>query len=330
MSATLSPSSAPGSVSAPPALSVATPLAANRSFDLRVFDHVFQSLIVRGGPQPSEYTAVSRTIRQLGQAVRTGVVPLAAALSYMYNLTRRHFQGTLQAEALIKKYGYSGDFEIMDHIYTQRIHPAPDLRAWDYYFHAQAAPHAVRNRKAYFQRLMQAHVAVNTRPEPLTVLNVASGPGRDLCEFFQNHPEADVVVDCVDADARAIAYGKHLCAPWSDRIRFQRCNVLRHAPARAYDLIWSAGLFDYLNDRLFVHLLKTLMAAVRPGGEVVVGNFSDYNPSRDYMELMGNWYLQHRDKETLTRLATQAGAEAADVQVLWEPEGVNYFLHIQR
>ncbi|HYF37940.1 MAG TPA: class I SAM-dependent methyltransferase [Prosthecobacter sp.] len=310
--------------------SSSTPLAVTRSFDLRVFDHVFQTLIAQGGPHPSEYAAVSRVLRQLGDAVRAGVVAPAAALTYAHTLTQRSFQGTMQAEALARKYGYSGDFEIIDHIYTQKINPAPHLRAWDLYFHAQSAPSAVRNRKAYFQRLMQAHVAVNSRSEPLAVLNVASGPGRDLCEFFQNHPAAAVEVDCVEVDARAIAYAQDLCSRWTDRIRFHHRNVLRFVPGHAYDLVWSAGLFDYLNERLFVHLLKALIAVVRKGGEVVIGNFSDYNPSRDYMELMGNWHLQHRSRETLIRLATEAGAPLDSVQVLWEPEGVNFFLHIQR
>jgi hypothetical protein len=48
------------------------------------------------------------------------------------------------------------------------------------------------------------------------------------------------------------------------------------------------------------------------------------------MELMGNWYLQHRSKDDLMRLADQAGAPGGSVQVLWEPEGVNLFLHVQR
>ena len=314
-----------------PPLALQERLAVTRS-DLALlmqFDNLLREMIAQGGPMPGEYAQLNRTLRQLGDAVRAKLIARDDVLAYAQDITSRHLEGTMQARALGKKYGYSGDFEIIDHIYTQKINPAPHLRAWDLYFHAQAAPNAVRNRKAYFQRLMQAHLAV-TSSHPLAVLNVASGPGRDLCEFFQNHPGAAVDVDCVEVDARAIAYAQDLCAPWTDRIHFHRRNVLRFVPGRAYDLVWSAGLFDYLNERLFVHLLKALIAVVRKGGEVVIGNFSNYNPSRDYMELMGNWHLQHRSKDTLIRLATEAGAPPASIQVLWEPEGVNFFLHIQR
>ncbi|MDZ4286585.1 MAG: class I SAM-dependent methyltransferase [Prosthecobacter sp.] len=299
-------------------------------FHLLVFDELLQHCVDVGGPFPSEYAELTQAIHRLGDDVREGLIAPSALLAYVQAVTRRAFEGTMQAEALAQKYGYNGDFEIIDHIYTQKIHPDPGLRAWDLYFHAQAAPNAVRNRKAYFQRLMQAHIAVNSGPEPLSVLNIASGPARDLCEFFQNYPDAAVEVDCVDVDARAIAYAQTLCAPWTDRIHFHHRNVLRYVPGRSFDLVWSAGLFDYLNERLFVHLLKAMMAVTKKGGEVVVGNFSDYNPSRDYMELLGNWHLEHRSRETLMRLAAEAGAPSDRIQVLWEPEGVNYFLHIQR
>lgn len=294
------------------------------------FVELLEDLIVKGGPMPSEYGTVSRAIRQVGDLVRAGVVSEDHIHAYIQEVSARSFAGTMQSEALARKYGYSGDFEIIDHIYTQKIHPDPRLRHWDLYFHAQAAPSAVRNRKAYFQNLMQVQLAAHHGVAPLEVLNVASGPARDLQEFFQTHPDADMLVDCVDMDAHAIEYARHLCAPWSNKLQFHHRNVLRFVPSRGYDLVWSAGLFDYLSDRLFVGLLKALLAVAKPGAEVVIGNFSDFNPSRDYMELFGNWRLHHRSRQTLINLATQAGASPDMVQILWEPEGVNYFLHIMR
>ena len=55
---------------------------------------------------------------------------------------------------MLKPRGYHGDFEIIDAIYMERINPHPALEKWDRYFHAQAAPQAVRNRKAYFHDLL--------------------------------------------------------------------------------------------------------------------------------------------------------------------------------
>lgn len=296
---------------------------------LNSFDDLLLDFIVRGGPMPAEYSVLNRAIRHLGDSVRGGSLSQDEVSNYVRAITEKHMHGTMQAEALNQKYGYSGDFEIIDHIYTRKTSGNPHLRLWDLYFHSQAAPVAVRNRKGYFQDLVQNHLEAHHGIGPLQVLNIASGPGRDVHEFYLHHPDADVQIDCVDMDAHAIAYAQDLCAPWTDRLRFHHRNVLRFVPTRGYDLTWSAGLFDYLSDRIFIHVLKAMMSVTKPGGEVVIGNFSDFNPSRDYMELLGRWQLVHRSRETLLALAERAGAIPAQTQVLWEAEGVNYFLHIR-
>lgn len=296
---------------------------------LNSFDDLLHDFMGRGGPMPPEYSVLNRAVRHLGDSVRGGSLRQDEVSAYIREVTRKHLQGTMQAEALAQKYGYSGDFEIIDHIYTRKTNGDPRLRLWDLYFHSQAAPVAVRNRKGYFHDLMDRHLDDHHGVTPLRVLNIASGPARDVREFYLSHPNADVQMDCVDMDAHAIAYAQNLCGPWTDRLSFHHRNVLRFVPGQGYDVAWSAGLFDYLSDRIFIHLLKAMISVTKPGGEVVIGNFSDFNPSRDYMELLGHWQLVHRSRETLLALAERAGASRNQIQVLWEAEGVNYFLHIQ-
>lgn len=293
------------------------------------FDELLEDFLIKGGPHPREYGVLNRAIRHLGDAVRAGLLPPNQLLEHIRFLTAQHLPGTLQADALAKKYGYSGDFEIIDRIYTLDASPDPRLRCWDLFFQSQAAPNAVRNRKQYFKNLLASHLAFRPSGRTLEVLNVASGPARDLREFFQDQPDAEVRFDCVDMEGHALSHARRLCGPWLERIEFHHRNVLRHVPSRGYDLAWSAGLFDYLGDRAFVHLLRAMLAVTKPGGEVVIGNYSDFNPSRDYMEIMGDWHLRHRSAETLIGLASQAGVSPDRVRVLWEPEGVNNFLHLR-
>ena len=54
---------------------------------------------------------------------------------------------------------------------------------------------------------------------------------------------------------------------------------------------------------------------------MLVGNFSEFNASRDYMELMGDWYLEHLSEQKLRELVEKAGAAPEKVQVRWAPEG---------
>ena len=66
-----------------------------------------------------------------------------------------------------------------------------------------------------------------------------------------------------------------------------------------------------------------------PGGELVVGNFSNRNIHRSYMELAG-WHLIHRDENDLLELARQAGLDAAFARVDRELNGVNLFMHLSK
>lgn len=232
----------------------------------------------------------------------------------------------VQGFAFQKPYGYAGDFQLIDRIYQQWKSEDPDLRKWDEYFHAQPAPRAVRNRKTYFHDLLdQTRLRVG-QGISIGVLNLGSGPARDVFEYLPK--SSHISFDCFDLDEKAIAFAKTLCASHGDRITFHRKNVLRLRLDRAYNLLWSAGLFDYFSDRLFVAMLRRLLPHIQPGGELVVGNFSKANPSRYWMEAVGDWTLFHRSEYELLALAAEAGIEKKKMRVGTEPERVNLFLHI--
>jgi hypothetical protein len=58
-------------------------------------------------------------------------------------------------------------------------------------------------------------------------------------------------------------------------------------------------------------------------------NFNTINPSRNVMELFGDWHLEHRSEQHLRELALQAGAKKEDIFVGKEAEEVNLFLHVK-
>lgn len=234
---------------------------------------------------------------------------------------------TMQGNAFHKPHGYAGDYEIIDKIYMEWHSPESSLRVWDKFFHLQSASTAVRNRKEYFINLIRKAAAVNPQAK---ILNIGSGPGRDMLEYFQSHPDSAVSFECVDMDKNAINYAESLCRPYKKKIRFINKNIFRYKTTQKYDLVWSAGLFDYFDDRRFIFLLKKLYSFVNVNGELVVGNFSSSNPTRDYMEVVADWYLYHRNKRQLAALAKKAGIQPNNISIFNEPLGVNLFLHIKK
>ena len=53
-------------------------------------------------------------------------------------------------------------------------------------------------------------------------------------------------------DARAIDYARNLLGPNSDAIEFTRKNIFKFDTHDKFDLVWSAGLFDYIEDDVFI------------------------------------------------------------------------------
>jgi extracellular factor (EF) 3-hydroxypalmitic acid methyl ester biosynthesis protein len=96
------------------------------------------------------------------------------------------------------------------------------------------------------------------------------------------------------------------------------------------ELIYSAGLFDYLDETTFIQSLRVLYSAIVPGGLVAVGNMGAHNPSRHFMEFVVDWYLIHRSRADLERIGLAVTGDPSKVSIDAEPLGLNLFLHIRR
>lgn len=283
-------------------------------------------IVSKGGPIEADFSELKEAINsmeKLSPEQETEVMELISPVLHI---------DTMQGHAFHKPYGYAGDFEIIDKIYTQWTSSDPLLKGWDDFFHSQEAPIAVRNRKKYFINLVtQIDKAVTPGTDkPLQILNIGSGPARDLKEFYDSRPGSSVKVDCVDMDKKAVSYATELCKDHIQKISFINKNIFMFETKKKYDLIWSAGLFDYLSDKQFIGLVNRLLGYMVDDGTLVIGNFSTNNPSRNYMEKFGAWFLNHRSEEDLFNLAVKAGADKTMIQVQQEEAGVNLFLHIKK
>lgn len=289
--------------------------------------HYMRELRKQGGPKPADFPQFGGVIRQIGQLHRSGKWEPRHSQGLRRMLGPAFSPETMQGFVYHKPHGYAGDYEIIDRIYQCRVSADPQLQTWDKLFHELPATKAVRNRKSFF--LAEMEQFYRSQPGPISVLDVASGPCRDVYEFLsQDRPR--VAITCVDQDEEAIAYASQLLADYAHQVTFVKMNALRCRLNREFDLVWSAGLFDYFTDRLFVRGLQSLYRHVQPGGEMLIGNFSPNNVARDYMEVIGEWFLHHRTAEQLFDLVEQAGLEYRHIQVDREPEGVNLFLRVRR
>lgn len=291
---------------------------------------IMESYFRQNGPLPYQYEALNQLLHEWHQ-LRGQNRQKCRELEQLWTTREAVFEPAASniGHAYHKPYGYAGDFEVIDRLYQYHINGQDHLRRWDEFFQQQPGGVAVRNRKAWFLERMVEYR--KQKSAGMRLLNLASGPARDLFEAFLTAPSYPLQCDCVEQDPRAIAYARKVLGSFVERVSFIQRNVLRYQPEKKYDLIWSAGLFDYFSDKAFAMVLGNALQWLKPGGEIIIGNFSKQNPSKAFMETFLDWHLHHRSEGELIKLAHQAGVTREyNLQVDAEPLGVNLFLRVKR
>jgi hypothetical protein len=246
-------------------------------------------------------------------------------------------RGWLQNQARIKPRGYAGDYEMLARIYQSRLCDDPLGRHFDRYFQEQAAPQAVRNRMAMMADWIRQAVN-NSDSAPLKIVIVGSAFGlevRDGLAGLSAAARRRVSVVLLDLDPQALEFARirlETLLP-EGQLTLAAENLFRlpdrpRAASRLQgaDLLFCAGMFDYLDDAAATDMLATFWQRLAPGGRMWVFQFAPQNPTRAYMEWLGNWYLVYRLESDLRTLAVAAGMPHAAIQCGAEPLGIDLFL----
>lgn len=283
-------------------------------------DTYINEILAKNGPDKEDYLEFYGLVDQIKaediDAFRKKIAPILNPNSlFGYSYT--------------KPFGYSGDFFIIDKIYQHYVNPDERYRKWDELLHSAGAVMAVRNRKTLAVKIFEEldQKAKGLRQD---VMILGSGPVTETFEFFEKNSDSPLIFEMLDLDKRAISYAKNKNRKYLDRMTFNNANVMRFIPERKFDLIWSAGLFDYFKDKHFVYLLKKYYEYLNKDGEMIIGNFNVENPSRRSMEIMGDWFLYHRSVDELKYYAILAGIEKSKIDVIQEPLGINLFLKVRK
>ncbi len=273
------------------------------------------------------YHHLDGLLAEVNAELKNGTISKEDMVEIHSSFGKEFLENTLHGRGFLKPNGYPGDYLFLDGIYTNHTSTGSKYSVWDEYVQQHAAPNAVRNRKEYFKRLVRSKA--DMKPD-LNILNVVSGSGRELKELYSALPATmNIKTTCVEVDGEAIEFSKELNKKYLDRIDYVHTNIFRYRNTNSYDLIWSAGLFDYLNDKAFIMLLKRFKEWQKNKGEIIIGNYNEtYNPSRNYMEILGDWHLIHRTEEELLALAIKAGFEENQIQVKRLVDNVILYLHI--
>ncbi len=243
-----------------------------------------------------------------------------------------------------KPLGYAGDYEMVNMIlgepwrggstYARLINAA--------FVHSDVAV-AHRHRIDLLQsRLEDEARAAAQAGRPFRVLNVGCGPAAEVQRFVQGPMrEVPSTFSLLDFSAETLNYARGrmqqaLGASGGpveiDYVQRSIHDLLKQAAGRrtdvseGYDMVYCAGLFDYLSDRICRRLMRLFFDWTVPGGLVLATNVHPRNPIRAIMEHIVEWYLIMRDQQDMLALAPGTG----EASVYTEATGTNVFLEVRK
>jgi len=244
-----------------------------------------------------------------------------------------------------KPLGFAGDYEMVNMMTRSGWEGPTSYAKVVNYFQLQSGPaQAHRNRlEILYQHLKNLINTAATEDRNLKILNIACGPAIEIQRLLKNEKNVNlcefVLLDFSDiAIEHTQSEIEKIQRSMGSSVEFRYLNesvhtLLKQAHAEEidlggedYDLVYCAGLFDYLSDRICSRLLRLFFRLTRPGGKVLATNVDPSNGSIYAMEHLLEWYLIYRDKNHLASLGKGLGQPVT----YGDETGVNIFMEIDK
>ncbi len=244
-----------------------------------------------------------------------------------------------------KPLGYAGDYEMLMMLLADP-HQGQNAYAWLVNRHMVTSAPGL----AYGNRItmLVEHIREESRRvrrtlhRPLVGMTIGCGPVNEIQRFMRedetatgsifslmdfNQPTIDFARSRVEEVGRET--GRQVEATYMHKSiheLLQEARGRRPSFGTTYDIIYCAGLFDYLSDRICSGLTDLFYRQLNPGGLVIVTNVAHSRPILGYMEMLLEWYLIYRSGDDMLRLRKGPGEQS----VRSDATGINQFLLVRK
>jgi extracellular factor (EF) 3-hydroxypalmitic acid methyl ester biosynthesis protein len=249
-----------------------------------------------------------------------------------------------------KPLGYAGDYEMVNMMDRNPKEGASLFaKIFNVWLLQQNSAGAHRNRLDYLTKQIETETFRVTRTGgKARIFNFACGPAIEVQIFLGGSALGKKVeFTLADFERETLEYVKKAIdkinerSGWQPSVRFQKQTVFQllkesqkplvigdHAQ-QEYDLIYCAGLFDYLPDNTCKQLIKIFYQRLAPDGLLIVTNVTPLCPNQGSLELILDWHLTYRDVPRLERLCS--GIVSRDgFRIRSDSTGVNIFLEVRK
>jgi extracellular factor (EF) 3-hydroxypalmitic acid methyl ester biosynthesis protein len=233
-----------------------------------------------------------------------------------------------------KPRGYSGDGVLIDMVYR---HKCVDMKAvthvgreiYEFTSNVPAAK-AVRNRREHIASLIDK---VAEEKDEAAVMAIACGHLRE-CELSSTVRQRRLGrYVAIDQDPKNLAVIHRDYSAWgiTGRESSLRDIVAGNFNGEKFDLIYTAGLYDYLPNPIAKKLTSILFGMLSPGGTLFVANFLPDIRDAGYMECYMAWTLIYRSQDEMLDLIGEVARDQIDyLDVVTEEEENIAFMTVGR
>jgi extracellular factor (EF) 3-hydroxypalmitic acid methyl ester biosynthesis protein len=259
----------------------------------------------------------------------------------------------LQRRAYEKPLGYAGDYRMMELCF------APSLAGdslFGRFLHSVGQSYTLVRAVVAREAVMReaARAALKSEGEgPVRILALAAGPSIELRRLLEEVTFVPRPVELIllDQDPSAheaahrqltrILLERHRgllpvtvrCLHFSVRQLIRPMNAEEHRVRDTLgnlDLVYSAGLYDYLSDPVAARLTQLLYSLVRDRGRVLVGNLLETPDSTWMMEYVLGWRLHYRTAQSMLGFSGHLAPAPARVGITMDATGRCAFLDVTK
>jgi extracellular factor (EF) 3-hydroxypalmitic acid methyl ester biosynthesis protein len=246
-----------------------------------------------------------------------------------------------------KPLGYAGDYEVVDMMFRDPYAGGSLFAKMVNYYALQLPPIiAHRNRIALLEEtLVEEALRAARQNRVMRVFNLGCGPAQEVQGFLARDGLCDgTSFTLCDFNDETLGHVSRTLADLKKRhgrrtqlqvVKKSVQQLLKQAdrviqsPARdQYDLVYCAGLFDYLQDKICQRLMTVFYGMLAPGGLLLVTNVDDHS-HRGEMECFLEWHLILRNTQQMGGLIP-AGLPHEELEVKRDATGINLFLELRR
>lgn len=233
--------------------------------------------------------------------------------------------------------GGQGDYKMLEYVYKNSPQSTGLGSYLDYYGLSLPLAQAVRCRIIRLEEILRREI---TSRKAASVLNIGCGSCRELMGLAPDIVASGAKVTCIDLDGDALAFAMERLSftEAADSIEFRKYNATRMfddelnmAAFGMTDIIYSAGLFDYLPSEFLSKVLGALYRMLNEGGTLVAPFKDAARYSAQVFHWLVNWdgFRQRTEKEFRFIIA-DAGIPVAAVREERDATGLIIFYVITK